>query len=206
MSSDILTRTNSVLKEEIPIELLHRWRDASLFFGRTILVGILVCSFPFPIVLLWLLLLGSSVWVQVIGIFVAAIGAIVIGWWLYTVVDRFWVEGWLPESCPVVETDGRAISVRWGDYCTQADIKDCQYRLGSPWQMKRNALKTKRSFPFGEQNVILIDLPVTADSFYRRTTVAVGYTDQTKRQWAELLQVQDLILNTKPSFATPAGS
>ena len=58
------------------------------------------------------------------------------------------------------------------------------------WQMKFASRKSK-NLPFGDRELILIDLPpLTRDLFGNiksYTTVAVGYTDDSRLQWSAAL-------------------
>lgn len=104
-----------------------------------------------------------------------------------------WRRGplFLMRNAPEVELYGDVLTLHWGTHEIRARIQECHFRIGRAWEMKRNCRKAKPIFPFGSNDLILIDFPPLYNgplggvrSYY---TAPVGFTEETLRQWSDAL-------------------
>ncbi|WP_168564954.1 hypothetical protein [Crateriforma spongiae] len=95
------------------------------------------------------------------------------------------------DNLPVVELTGRKLTLIWGSPLIVADAADCNFRVGRPWKMKRNARSARPFLPFGNHDLILIDFPPLQTGFWggiwSYNTAPVGYTKDSLNDWANAL-------------------
>lgn len=93
---------------------------------------------------------------------------------------------------PVVELHGRILTLRWYHDVISADVTECYFRIGRPWEMKHNARSARPLLPFGSHDLILIDFPPLYRGFFSAktrsyNTAPVGYTKASLQNWKRAL-------------------
>lgn len=180
------------LTERIPDHLIKEWRDTAIFWNRLVLGGITGLWIPLGIALAWLSVRNGSGSLQLTVVCAAAITLLLAWFLLIHFLRRFTIDAWSQSKLPVVEVAGDRITVHWHGETIDSSIDTCNFRRGRAWQMKY-ASKKAGGLPFGDRELILIDLPPLHRDMFGQvrayTTVAVGYTDDSMDAWAEALSL-----------------
>ncbi|MGB7329195.1 MAG: hypothetical protein WBD31_30215 [Rubripirellula sp.] len=178
------------LTERIPDHLVDRWRTASIFWVRLVIGGVTALWLPIGAGLAWLPFRNGSASLQLVSVCVA-IAFLLLAWCLLVYfLGRFATSRWSRSRLPIVEIAGEIVTVRWHGETIESKVAQCNFRYGRAWQMKYAAKKAS-GLPFGDRDLILIDLPpLYRDCLGKArayTTVAVGYSDDSMDDWTAAL-------------------
>ncbi|QDV87606.1 hypothetical protein TBK1r_66370 [Stieleria magnilauensis] len=149
---------------------------------------------PIGVALAWLPFRQNDGSLQVAVLILATILMGVLGYLALRFLTSFTRAGWSQSKLPVVRITGDLVTVLWNGETIESQVSDCNLRLGSIRHMKY-ATRKSRNCLFFERKLILIDLPPLYRDLLGQvrsyTTVAVGYTDESRRRWSDALGLQD---------------